>query len=382
LIVGAPNFRNVSQADRIGATYLFERDTNGSWHETQILFQPTPLDRNAFGGAVAISPKWFAVGAPSSISSRGQVYIYDSPSNPTLLMAPSPQTGGVFGSSISLSGDTLAVGARGTSHTSNTGSVFLYENRNGSWSGVQELLSSTANSGGFGTAVDLTDTHLIVGAFSSNRNVNGGQAFIYEKHETGWGEKIELSQIAPGFKDAFGHSVAITDRFAVVGAPGNTGRQTSYPDGAVFVYERDQQAGWVFRQVLVPFAPTIFPQFGRSVSIQGNWLLVGAPADQTGGVNNGSGFLFALEGNTWQPAAVLRSAVAVPSQSLGDSAYIGDGFFALGGAASTLGTQTPLSGRVLFFVPEPSSVWLAAVIACATVLSTRSFRRYGFGRLR
>ncbi len=215
------------------------------------------------------------------------------------------------------------------------------------------LPSKTSDDSNFGS-VDVFGDRIIGGATSFAGGVGGGQAFIFEKQQGAWVEQVELSTITPGFKDAFGLSVAINDRFAVVGAPGNFGRQNSYKDGAVFVYEK-VSGGWTLRQTLTPFAGNgLLSQFGCSVAIDGQWLLVGAIADEDDGPLAGSGYLFRLVSDSWTPAARLTTRFPLNEQLLGRSTYIGNDFFAMGVPSQS--TADPSIGRVhVFAIAEPEA---------------------------
>ena len=72
--------------------------------------------------------------------------------------------GNAFGSPVAITNDALLVGARGGSNT--PGTAWLYQRAGDSgWSAPISLTAEDTNEGDwFGTAVALSDSHLVVGA--------------------------------------------------------------------------------------------------------------------------------------------------------------------------------------------------------------------------
>lgn len=91
-----------------------------------------------------------------------------------------------------------------------------------------------------------------------------------------------------GLKQDFaGSSVAVSGDTLVVGAP----QEVCYSGsaclpGAVYVFYRNQEEGWTEVQKITPFDGTADDQFGVSVAIDGNTLVVGAPGAEGGGSSN------------------------------------------------------------------------------------------------
>ncbi|MCA9264001.1 MAG: FG-GAP repeat protein [Planctomycetales bacterium] len=340
-----------------GAAYLFER-SDGQWIETR-QFLPSDPNVISFGGSVAISSEWTVIGAPDARSQRpypGTVFTYAQDGQESIVRPASQQDVDRFGSGVAIDQSTLVVGARGTDRRGNqSGSAYVFERQGEQWVEVTELLPSLTNrDSNFGVSIDISGERIIGGATYLSGGVGGGQAFVFEKVDGEWVEQAELSLITPGFTDAYGRSVAINDRFAVVGAPGNLGRRNDYLDGAVFIYEKGE-SGWEYHQTLTPFPGVgARSQFGTSVAIDDQWLLVGARANKDEGVNSGSGYLFRLDGDSWEPSARLTTHMPLNAQALGVSAYIGDDFLMLG--APSLSTAVPSVGYVqVFAVPEPGA---------------------------
>ncbi len=108
-----------------------------------------------------------------------------------------------------------------------------------------------------------------------------GAAFVFSRNQGGednWGERVELSPNDRSAGDEFGKSVAIYDDTIVVGAPNLNGNA-----GAAFVFSRNQGGADQWGQVvkLTASDSNMGDQFGRAVTIHGDVIIVGAPDKDT-----------------------------------------------------------------------------------------------------
>lgn len=92
-------------------------------------------------------------------------------------------------------------------------------------------------------------------------------------------------------RSRFGTSVAVSDKNAIVGAPGDT---VAGPDaGSVHVFERDLLTGvYELDQDIRPVGVGPFDRFGEAVAFGGNLLVVGAKGDDTAAPNAGAVYVF------------------------------------------------------------------------------------------
>lgn len=145
----------------------------------------------------------------------------------------------------------------------------------------------------FGESVAVDGDVALVGAPSWNPSTGQhGQAYVFRFDGAQWIEEQELvaGPILP-FQD-FGRSVALDGDVAVVGAPGNNCQE------AVYVYRFDGTS-WLEDQQLTPSSATHCNRFGGSVAVQGDLLLVGAERDDALGSDSGSVFAFRYDGVDW-----------------------------------------------------------------------------------
>lgn len=146
----------------------------------------------------------------------------------------------------------------------------------------------------FGSAMSVDGDTVVIGAFAEKGGVgdpiwNAGAAYIFERNQGGqnnWGQVAKLTAGDPGFMDHFGHSVAISGDTVAVGAPyENGGNGNPISDaGAVYIFQRDQGGANNWGQVVKVTAgdPQEEDDFGFSVSLSGDTLVVGAPGEDGG----------------------------------------------------------------------------------------------------
>jgi len=112
----------------------------------------------------------------------------------------------------------------------------------------------------------------------------------------------------------FGVSVAaVSDTIFVAASPMRNGQRDP---GAVHVFQR-QQSGWVRAGVLaVPEARAEDP-FGVSMATDGKTLVVGAQFADARGSDSGLAYVFERRGDEWRPAAVLSAMDARAGDQFG-----------------------------------------------------------------
>jgi hypothetical protein len=128
----------------------------------------------------------------------------------------------------------------------------------------------------------------------SNRNGEyAGAAYVYELAGNMW--KLTAKLIASGGmeQDFAGDGVAIDTTFAVVGAP--TGIYSTRP-GVVYIFRRYGET-WTQIQTLSASDASYQNVFGLRVSMDLNWMVVGAYQDTTRG--SGAAYVFRLDDSIW-----------------------------------------------------------------------------------
>ena len=103
----------------------------------------------------------------------------------------------------------------------------------------------------------------------------------------------------------FGRSVAVSGDTAVVGAPRDA--LDDFINGSVYVFVRSAGV-WALQQTLTPPPTEDDIDFGYSVSISGDTVVIGAPFEDTAaGHEAGAAHVFVRSGTTWTPQQTLTA---------------------------------------------------------------------------
>ena len=293
-----------------GAAYVFEQDGTGTWVQVQKLVASDRAVADLFGWSVAISGNYAIVGARrededvngmNTASDAGSAYIFERDGTGTWgevqkLVASDRAANDFFGISVSISGDYAIVGAyldnedaNGMNFAGDAGSAYIFErDGTGTWVQVQKLeASDRAASDQFGISVSISGDYAIVGANLEDEDVNGmntasfaGSVYVFERDGTGtWGQVQKLVASDRAASDRFGYSVSISGDYAIVGADQEDedadGMNTASNAGSAYVFERDGTGTWGQVQKLVASDRAASDEFGVSVSISGNLAIVG-----------------------------------------------------------------------------------------------------------
>ena len=181
-----------------------------------------------------------------------------------------------FGVAVSIAGDYAIVGShkdddRGT----NSGSAYIFMRSEGSWTEQAKLTASDgAEEDDFGARVSITDDYAIVGApFNRELGLNAGAAYIFNRDTTNWTEQAKLTASDGEAHDALGWSVSIDGDYAIVGATGADGNAVI--SGAAYVFNRDGE-DWLEQAKIFANDGASSDFFGGCVSIDGDYAIIGA----------------------------------------------------------------------------------------------------------
>jgi len=327
-IVGAS--RQDSGGPDAGAAYMFQRQGSG-WKEVQKLEASDAQANDQFGSSVSLDGNFAIVGAHMNRSGSyytGAAYLFQRQGSGwkevQKVEASDAQPNDYFGWSVAVDGQFAIVGAPyEDSGASNAGAAYLFQRQgDGSWKEVQKLQASDAYANDqFGYSVSL-DGHLaIVGAHykSSGRVYYTGAAYLFERQGNGsWKEVQKLEASDAYTNDRFGGSVSLSGNLAIVGAHNkNSGR--AYYAGAAYIFARQGDRSWKEMQKLEASEPQTQEFFGQSVSLHGNYAMVGAINSRLGNYYTGAAYLFQRQGNSWREVRKLQDEEAKPNDRIGSS---------------------------------------------------------------
>lgn len=235
-----------------------------------------------------------------------------------------------FGFSVAIDGNYAVVGMPfdNTTTLNNSGAAYIFFFDGTNWTEQQKLTASDESSfAEFGTSVAISGNTVLIG--SPSKSGNTGSAYVFTRSGTTWSEQAILdASDATGFF-RFGSSVAIEGDTAVIGSRTATGAVAS--SGAAYVFTR---SGTVWSEQVKLSDPTggTSDNFGVSVAINGNTILIGADADDDAGPGDGVAHVYTGSGASWTGQAKLTSSLSGTFTNLslgidvdldGDTAVVG-----------------------------------------------------------
>ena len=302
----------------------------------------------------------------ASLSFAGAVYVFtrngDNWEQQAYIKASNTEHDDNFGWSVDISGDTLVVGAPSEGSAAEgvngdqsnnlapyAGAAYVFVREENTWRQQAYLKASNSdNPDYFGTSVAIHGDTIVVGApqeasnaqgingdQNDNSSRNAGAAYIFTRSGEIWTQQAYLKASNTDSlnfdyaQDFFGNSVDIHKDTIVIGAygedssasgiAGNQEDESATFAGAVYVFV--QQAGQWHQQAYIKASNTgTEDQFGMSVSIHEDQLVVGADGEKGsgGGVNAdqtdnsylyaGAAYVFSRSGEIWTQEAYLKAS--------------------------------------------------------------------------
>jgi LPXTG-site transpeptidase (sortase) family protein len=291
IVVGATGV-NVEDQDEedgelkdVGAAYIFTR-SSGDWVQQVKLMAHDRAEDDAFGSAVAIYKNTVVVAAETKTFNTGSVYVFQNSGvknwkEQAKLIAIPPSFN--FGASVAIYGDLLAVGSTQFNplEDSGSGEVFLYKRNGKTWELEEELEAEDGRVGdAFGSSVAINGKSVVVGAHHADPDLGGGRvtsagaAYVFTDTGDKWKQEAELTAYDGLPFDQFGQSVDIYGNTIVVGADGATQAGNSGA-GAVYVFTRSKGT-WNLATRAVTDPTSENDNFGQSVGVYRDWFVVGA----------------------------------------------------------------------------------------------------------
>ncbi|MFT7579834.1 MAG: hypothetical protein ACI9MR_001501 [Myxococcota bacterium] len=266
-----------------GRTWIYQRNNNGSWSSQSVVGED---DNELLGASVALSDdgETLITGAVGADGNAGKVYVFTKGASSfevtgELSLGAAGASGDVLGASVAFFGPFVVTGAPGRDQgaIANAGQVFIFAGE----TLLQLINPPSANEDGlfgYSLAYDLGAQTLVVG----ERGAGPGAAHIY----TGLPPTLAYQQtLVPSDGvdgDNFGLSVAVLDNTIIVGAPDHNDR-----DGAIYIFEKST-TDWKEKEVLRPTDKSN-PDSGQSVALsrEGEFgqidFAMGAPGFSDGG---------------------------------------------------------------------------------------------------
>jgi hypothetical protein len=286
IVVGAYN---------AGQAYVFVRDTPTTWMEQAKLSSGGTI---GLGWSVDIDQDTVVTGAPFSAGSFGSAHVFTRSGAIWTEQLPSLSAsdgagGNKFGNDVAIDGSTLVV-----TDASFPGNAYLFNLSGGVWNEDTKLMPvSAVVAADFGNAVSISGDTVAVAAFRDRPGPNDGAVYVFRGSGATWPQEAKLTRfdfIDPaGFSDGanFGLSVSIDGNGLVVGQTFDGG--PPFLAGSAFLFTRSGTI-WSFEEhVLAPAADRQPADiFGEDVALGGTTLVVAAPGDDEAGAEAGAGYVF------------------------------------------------------------------------------------------
>ncbi len=131
----------------------------------------------------------------------------------------------------------------------------------------------------FGSSVSISGDYVIVGAPNDDEGVltNNGAAYIFQRSGSTWSQIAKLIAPDRSHNDAFGYSVSISGDYAIVGKPFDDHTGSNYGSAYIFYRNQDGPNKWGQVAKLVASDGGANDNFGSSVAISGDFALSGRP---------------------------------------------------------------------------------------------------------
>jgi hypothetical protein len=262
VVVGSP------LADVFGRAYVFA-EVGGRWKQVAELKGSGSFEN--FGVSVAISGTTIIVGSDLDARAAGRAYIFTETSGHWKQAAElegdnTPYHG--FGLAVAISGSTVVVTEPGFSK--GAGGIYVFTNTGGRWRPTAELTGGpdTPAHDNLGLSVAISGTTIVVGGGAAKDPQDAGFVCVFTEAAGHWKEAAVLHGSDDVFKYGFGYSVGVSGTTIVVGA----WTIASYV-GRLYIFKKTA-TGWHNAADLGSLTDDIG---GASVAISGTPAIVGSP---------------------------------------------------------------------------------------------------------
>ena len=335
--VGAPKIDN--RARDSGAAYLFIHTDGNDFPQTEFTKNAYVQTADYFGNSLDISGDVLVIGAYKyDITDSGSASVvrsfYDETTETWTMEEQVELTSdsvakAEFGYAVAISGDVVVVGARKDSDKGRySGSVYVFRNNGSTWIPEAKLYASDAQGGEwFGSSVAVDGDTLVVGAIlGREQDLQPGSAYVFKYDGSHWVEKARLLA-SPYVQDEaqFGYSVAIEGETIIIGAPYHD--EVEENSGAAYVFHLNAET-WIQKAKLTGSGLSGWARFGNSVALSGNTAVVGAFKNNLFDVNNnvmveaGSAYVFRFDGSDWPEMPKLIPSDAAARDEFGSAVAI------------------------------------------------------------
>ena len=338
VVVGA-NGNDSSQ----GSAYVFVR-VGSTWAQQAQLSAGDGAAFDQFGSSVSVSGDTVVVGANGDNDCQGSAYVFARTGSTWAQQAKLTASDGValdqFGSSVAMAGDTVVVGA--VFDDASQGSAYVFARTGSTWAQQAKLTASDgAAEDYFGASVSVSGDTVVVGAYfddvdNPGYSIDRGSAYVFARTGSTWAQQAKLTASDGAAEDQFGFSVSVSGDTVVVGAIFDDSNNIAYTHGtgSAYVFVRTN-AIWAQQAKLVASDGVVGDYFGWSVSVSGDTVVVGAVYDDIAtNFDQGSAYVFVRTNAIWAQQEQLLAGDGAGGDNFGWSVAV-SGEMVVVGAYST-----------------------------------------------
>jgi hypothetical protein len=231
-----------------------------------------------------------------------------------------------------------------------------------SWSQLAKFSTTGSFPFYFGTSVAISGDIVAVGAPFTNNNQYGlGVVYVYVKPETGWANMTQAAVLYPSVSsscDNFGASVSISGNTIVVGDPQNFFTCPPSGSGVAYVYV-EPVGGWkgslTETATLTASDGVVGDALGSSVSLSGNTIIAGAPSAFP---SAGATYVFTEPAGGWtsgNQTAKLTSSDGQGGDLFGTSVSLSGNTAVVGAPDASIGANQVQGAAYVF--NKPAAGW-------------------------
>lgn len=302
-IIGAPS--DCGAGFFAGAAYIYNFDGT-NWVEQIKITETNVIDEQGLGGSVAISGNFAIIGVPMDDengyhSGSAYIYYYNGINWVEHVKLTASDSSNVyqFGTCVSIDGNFAMVGSP------ENRSVHVYFFDGSDWTEQAILNASNGYADDqFGYSISMHDNLAVIGAFGGIVSPGIGSAYVFYFDGSEWIEQATLTA-SDGFEgNHYGFSVSISDNYSIIGA--------RYDDefgtwsGASYIYYFDG-LDWTEVTKITASDGAEFDKFGASVSVDGDFLIVGSNGDDGNAGDSGTAYIFHNDGLGFEEEIIPHS---------------------------------------------------------------------------
>lgn len=290
---------------------------------------------------------------------------------PQWLSSSVPDCNALFGWSVATDGDWAIVGAQGIDFAgAGSGAAFAIRRVAGTWQETQMITPDDASTGdAFGWGVAISGDVALIGALGDQDGCptneplcRPGSVYVFRRHASGeWLQEHKLQPNDLTSFTQFGVSMAVRGSLAVIGA--NFDHDDCGPpepglgEGAVYAF-RFVGDEWTLEQKITSCTNSTTANFGTSVAIGDEIIVVGASGDDEMSENGGAVYVFERMDGVWSQRAKLFDANAPIDEGFLGRTVAVSGTSILAGAARNFVEGPPIGmGKVVVFNFDGDDWW-------------------------